>query len=539
MTAHHSRRFRLGLLLVTLAAVGVAFHQDIIGRVAYAVEKGKREASQEQLAKVEGLSDLFRSVARQVKPAVVTIRTTSAAKASSNSRRRQPNIDPRDIPEPLRPFFEGFGDREFEMPSPPTHQSSGSGVIIDAERGYVLTNYHVVSEDEDAKTRIDVTLPDGRRLEGKVLGTDSKTDLALVQIKADRLHAAPLGDSTQMDVGDWVIAVGAPFGLEQTVTQGIISATGRSNLDIARYGNFLQTDAAINPGNSGGPLVNMRGEVIGINTAIATNGLVAGYMGVGFAIPSNMAKDVLKYLEKGEEVVRGYLGVQIKGFDAFEPGFEKTFGLPEGRTGVLIEDFAKIPGISQTPAQKAGLKVDDVILEYAGRSVKSGTELQNLVANTEPGQKVNLLIWRDGKEITIPVTIERQPKNFFAQAEGRGRDRGRGQRDEEEEETESATIDSIGITVEPLTEATARRYGWTDEPDTEGMLVVTKVDPVGEAAALRIGPGDLIVSVQGRPVKSVSELRKTLSKEALAQGVRIKVRNLRLGSQTVFLQISP
>jgi serine protease Do len=533
MNGNHSRRFRYGLI-AALALGGVAAWQhDIVSRVAYAVEKGKLEAGQEnlqKLAKVEEISDVFRQVAKQVKPAVVLIRTTSATKPVSNRRPR--NMDPKDLPEPFRQFFEDFGEgRQFEMPSPPSQQSSGSGVIIDAERGLIVTNNHVVSESENSKTRIDVHLPDGRRVKGEVLGTDPKTDLALVQIKADRLHGVPLGDSSKMEVGDWVLAVGAPFGLDQTVTQGIISATGRSNLDIAKYGDFLQTDAAINPGNSGGPLVNMRGEVIGINTAIATNGLAAGYMGVGFAIPSNMVKDIQPSLEKGEEVVRGYLGVSIRGLDTFETGFAENLGLAADATGVYVEEV--MPG---TPASKAGLKVEDVILSYDGHKVKTAAELQKLVAHTRPDDKVDMEVWRDKKAITIPITIEKQPKNFFERGQNR-----RGNRDPQEEEGDpegesSATIDTVGVTVEPLTEATARRYGWADEPDAIGMLVVTQVEPLSDAAQL-MNVGDLIVSVQGDPIKSVAELRQALSKTALAKGVRIRVRSPRLGYRTLFLQL--
>ena len=314
------------------------------------------------------------------------------------------------------------------MPSPQPQQASGSGVIIDAEHGYVLTNNHVVAsehedkegESDEEKIRIDVTLADGRKAKGTVLGTDPKTDLALVQIKADNLSALPLGDSGKLQVGDIVLAIGAPFGLDQTITQGIVSATGRNVQIAAGYNDFIQTDAAINPGNSGGPLVNIHGEVIGINTAIATSGIVAGYMGVGFSIPSNIAKDILPYLEKGKEVVRGYLGVKIKGADLWEPGLAQSFGLKEDQGGVLVEDFVKVRGVSETPAQKAGLKMDDIILSYNGKPVRTANEVQALVAHTKPEEKVNLKVWRDRKEITIPVTIEQQPTDFFAEAGGSG-----------------------------------------------------------------------------------------------------------------------
>ncbi len=553
-----TKRLRVaGLTLLSVAAAGFVFHDSIVSSVTYAAEKGKLEAGREHLSRVEEISDTFRMVAKQVKPAVVQIMTTTAPKTktlSPTARRQQQRIDPRDLrelPEPFRKYFEDFGDgKPFQMPAPkPTpEQASGSGVIIDAENGYVLTNNHVASDDDGQEMRIEVTLADGRTFSGspksasskvKLLGTDPHTDLALLQIPAERLHAVTLGDSDQLEVGDWVLAIGAPFGLEQTVTQGIISAKGRST-PIADYNDFLQTDAAINPGNSGGPLVNMHGEVIGINTAIATSGTVAGYMGVGFSIPSNMVKDILPTLQEGKEVVRGYLGVGIKGSDEWQPWMARSYGLKE-KAGVLLEDYAKIPGIKETPAEKAGLKRDDIILSFDGKKVKTTAELQGLVSHTKPGTKVDLNVWRNKEEITIPATIEKQPENFFARSSG-GRGRGPHQQ-EEDQSAEEAAIEALGMTVEPLTDETAKQFGWTDDADAKNKLVVTEVEPLGEAAAVHIGPGDLIDSVQGKPVNSVSALRDALGKEQLANGVRIKVRSppkgsARTGYWTAFLQLS-
>ncbi len=534
MSTHAVRKWGIGLVL------GVALTWPGFASPARAQDSG---ASKQDLSTLQSMENAFRSIAKKVQPAVVQIRTTATRKAEPSARRR---IDPKDIPEPWRQFFEEFGEKGFQMPSPQPQHASGSGVIIDAENGYVLTNNHVVASEEqdkedasdEEKIRIDVTLADGRKIKGQVLGTDPKTDLALVQIKAENLTALPLGDSDKLQVGDIVLAIGAPFGLEQTITQGIVSALGR-NVQIAQgYNDFIQTDAAINPGNSGGPLVNINGEVIGINTAIATSGVVAGYMGVGFSIPSNMAKDILPYLEKGEEVVRGYLGVKIRGSDLWEPGLAQSYGLTEEQGGVLIEDFTKIPGIPEMPAQKAGLKMDDIILSYNGKRVRTANELQALVAHAKPGEKVNLKVWRDRKEITIPVTIEQQPKEFFAEAGGRG---GRGGRGGQEESKSEATIDALGITVEQLTTENAKRFGWENDSEAKGKLVVTDVDPVGEAAALGIARGDLIINVQGEAVNTVEALRNALSKEALAKGVRIRIRttNPRVGYRTLFLQVNP
>ncbi|MEP0843982.1 MAG: trypsin-like peptidase domain-containing protein, partial [Phycisphaerae bacterium] len=303
------------------------------GRTALADDARRDE---EQLARVEELSATFRQVAKRVKPAVVQIISTQVA--SERSARGREGLDLDDLPAPWREFFRGFGGPEgFSRPNP-LRQGSGSGVIIDAEKGFILTNNHVVGDaEEKTDVGLRVNLADGRRgIPAKLVGRDPKTDIALIQINADRLEAAVLGDSSKMDVGDWVLAIGAPFGFAQTVTQGIISATGRSVGDTIDYQDWLQTDAAINPGNSGGPLVNMRGEVIGINVAIATSGLVSGYQGVGFAIPIEGIKDFLPDLMAGREPVRGYLGVQIQGLES-QPGIEETFGLKPGMSGVLVE----------------------------------------------------------------------------------------------------------------------------------------------------------------------------------------------------------
>jgi serine protease Do len=512
--------------LLVMVMVGTYFHEQIIGSVVYAVEKGVREADQEHLAKVEAISQAFRLVARQVKPAVVHI-TTTAKPAERPGRGRRPQIDPKSIPEPFKEFFEEFQDPRFMAPRP--REGTGSGVIIDAEAGYVITNNHVVSDVEDGQGRIDVRLPDGRKVKGDVIGRDEKTDLALIRIHADKLHAVTLGDSDAMEVGDWVLAIGSPFGLEQTVTQGIISAKGRTHILQIGYEDLIQTDAAINPGNSGGPLVNMRGEMIGINTAIATNSLTRGYMGIGFAIPSKTIKEILSSLKEGKEIVRGYLGVRIVSLDAYGPGFGKTFGL-ESDEGVLVEDV-----YDDTPASKAGLKMDDVVLSYNNKPTKEANDLTAMVTKTNPGTKVNLKVWRDRKEISIPVTIEKQPRDFFSWGERRGEEGG--EEEGKPEKSGPAEVASVGITVEPLTEELAKQYGWAEEYDqVKDLLIITEVDPIGEARAQGVRAGDLIVSVQGKAVKTVAALKEALGEEALAEGVRMRAKT-GFGYRTFFLQV--
>ncbi len=506
MNAETRRRWPVWVVGLAVVSVAVLFHQDIVGRIAYAVEKGKIQAGSEELAKIEALSNAFRTVAKTVRPSVVRLVSTK------ESRRQIPDMLD-EIPEPLRRFFER--QRRNEAPLP--EAGTGSGFIIDAEKGYILTNNHVVA---NAK-RIDVHLADGRKVEAKLLGSDDKTDLALVQIKADRLHAVKLGDSDEMEVGDWVLAIGAPFGLDQTVSQGIISAKGRSNVGIVAYEDFIQTDAAINPGNSGGPLVNMRGEVIGVNTAIATNPIFGGYMGVGFAIPTKMVNQILPSLIEGKKVVRGYLGVSIQSLRN-DPGLATNLGLSEP-TGAFVGDV-----LPKSPAARAGLKADDVILEYDGKTVKDNTDLTNMVAGTKPGTKVKLVIWREKAKKEIEVEIGAQPKGFSPRAWMRGQDA------PTEGGAESVEIESLGMTVSELSPELAKKYG-LDE-DAKGV-VVTEVDPYGEAYSASIRVGDLIVAVQGEAVQTPREFEEAVSADALKEGVRIRIKD-RQGSRTVFIKMT-
>jgi len=517
MKYHTHVRIWITTVAVLAAGASVLFVQP----TAMAKDNGEQDAA--ALTRVEDLSRAFRSVAEKVRPSVVQIRTKIKHDVKKDEKEYLNKL-----PKEFREFFEKHGD-QYRLPNmpPPTQQSSGSGVIIDADEGFILTNNHVVGGDEGGELRIDVVLSDGRSMKGKVVGRDPNTDLALVQINAENLNILPLGDSDKMQVGDWVLAIGAPFGLEQSVTQGIISAKGRSSVGIVPYEEFLQTDAAINPGNSGGPLVNMRGEVIGINTAIVTGGMAAGYMGVGFAIPTGMIKEVLPALKKGEEIVRGYLGVGIKDMADFPPGFEKTFGLKE-RRGVYIVD---VYTHRETPASKAGLRGEDIVLEFDGTKLESANQLQHLVARTKPGTEVNLLVWRDSKEITIPVTIGKQPKDFFTWG---GRSGWRGMPNGgDKEDADKAEIEELGVTVEKLTPALAKKHGWEDKEDAKDLLVITEVDPLGEAGSWGIRAGDLIESVQGKRITSVKQLRDTLA-DAKGTGARIRFKTTR-GYRPFFL----
>lgn len=434
-------------------------------------------APAESLAIAEALSAAFEQAADRVRPAVVSIYSERTL------RFRQ-----WDWPFPFGDdFLERFFGQGRPAPSPRPQprerripqRGTGSGIIVDKE-GFILTNYHVVRDVE----KINVQLADRRRFEAELVGFDEKTDVAIIRIKgrvpAD-LPVATLGDSDKLRVGEWVLAVGAPFGLAQTVTAGIISATGRANVGVADYEDFIQTDAAINPGNSGGPLVNLRGEVVGINTAIAT--AVGQFAGVGFAIPINMAKNMMPTLRKGETVVRGFLGVIIQ--DVTDELAEQ-FKLPEPR-GALVTQVNK-----DSPAEKAGLKPGDIILRYRERAVQDTRELRNAVAATAPGTRADLVIWRDGKERTITVTVGRLTPETAAAGSTEQPD----------------SVSRWGLAVQPLTPELAEEFGYRD---LTGVLV-TDVQPDSPAADAELQRGDLILEVNRQPVGSVAELQEALAK---------------------------
>ncbi len=324
-------------------------------------------------------------VVAAVKPAVVNISTSHTVRTPGTSN-----------PFFNDPFFNRFFGEEFgNMRRHREYKQSslGSGVIVDKD-GYILTNYHVIKDADEIK----VKLSDNREFKGKVIGKDARTDIAVIKINSDHLPTLMIGDSDTLKVGETVIAIGNPFGLNQTVTSGIVSATGRANVGIADYEDFIQTDAAINPGNSGGALVNVRGELVGINTAIfSTSG---GYQGIGFAIPSAMVKTVMENLIKNGKVVRGWLGVSIQ---QITPELSKQFDLKEQK-GVLVGDVTE-----DSPAEKAGIKRGDVIIGYNGKEVEDPANLRNMVANTAPGREVVLRIVHDGKEEKVKVTVAELP----------------------------------------------------------------------------------------------------------------------------------
>jgi len=445
-------------------------------------------------ADLDRLSERFRAVAKRVKPVVVAIGVSQTVESSGN-----PLWGDEFLRRFFGPYFEDRGGRG-GRPRRFLRQGLGSGIIVDSD-GYILTNNHVVENADE----ITVRLADGREFDAEVIGTDPPTEIAVIRIKAGYLSAAQLGSSKSMEVGDWVLAVGSPFGLEQTVTSGIISATGRYGVGITDYENFIQTDAAINPGNSGGPLVNMNGEVIGVNTAIASRS--GGYMGVGFAVPIEMAREVMQRLREKGTVVRGWLGV---GIQPLTKDMAESMKL-EDNQGVLVSEV-----FDDGPADKAGIQTGDVILEFGGKRVASPAELQAAVAWTEPGTRADIVVLRDGKRRTLKVKVETrsgQPQVVARTRPG-----------------EPAQIADLGIEVSGVTDEAADRYGYERG---QGVLI-TSVDASGVGARAGLREGMLILQVAGKKVITIAELAAALAKADLAKGVPMLVRE---GDRQVFILV--
>jgi serine protease Do len=416
------------------------------------------------IVQAKALLPNFVELAKLNKPTVVNVSTAKVVKPQAPMRRSPSNPFGRD---PFEDFFEHFFEN---MPRHPyTSRSLGSGFII-SEDGYILTNYHVVAGADEVK----VKLSDSREFKAIVKGWDDKLDLALLKIDAkDHLPAAKLGDSDKTEVGEWVMAIGNPFGLGQTVTSGIVSAKERV-IGSGPYDDFIQTDASINPGNSGGPLINSNGEVIGINTAI-----VAGGQGIGFAIPVNMAKTIISQLKEKGKVTRGWLGVVIQ---SITPDLAKSFGL-KGEAGALVSEVVK-----GGPAEKAGLKNGDIITEFDGRKIREMNELPRLVAVTPVGKKVKVTIIRNGKTLHKTVVME-------TMKEGAG-------------EGQSAVAkEKLGVTVAALTPELAAKMGIKE---TKGV-VVTEVKPGSVAEDSGIAAGDVVKEIDGVEIVTVADFEKAVS----------------------------
>ncbi len=429
-------------------------------------------ATDQDYATVKAMSNVFADVAAKVNPSVVTVFTETSIKMSGSPFAGSP----------FEQFFGGddFFNKHFQQPSPQKEYKQmglGSGVIVDAD-GIILTNNHVVDDADNIRVR----LMDGREFEGKVKGKDPQTDLAVVMIDTKDLIPMPLGDSDNIRVGEMVLAIGSPLNpqLEHTVTSGIISAKGRSGVGLSQYEDYIQTDAAINPGNSGGALVDLNGNLVGINTAIASQN--GGFMGIGFAIPVNLAGKVMHDIIDNGKVIRGWLGVYIQNIT---PELAKALKL-ESTKGVLVSKVQE-----DSPAEKAGIKAEDVILAYNGKSLNNSTELSTWVASTSPDTKVIFTVLRDGGEKNITVALGELDTQKQTLAQGQG------------------DYHDIGIQVTNLGPETIGKYHLSKD---EKGVVVSAVNPSGVAAGVGIHEGDVIMSVNRNPVASVEDFDKEVSK---------------------------
>ncbi|WHZ14538.1 MAG: HtrA protease/chaperone protein [Nitrospira sp.] len=436
----------------------------------------------------------FVAIAKQAKASVVNV-----SSVKKNTRRTEQGP----LPFFDDPFFRRFFGEEFErrMPRSPENQEQGlgSGVIVSAD-GYIVTNNHVVEGADE----LVVSLPDKRTFKAKVIGTDPRTDLAVIKIDASNLPVLSWGDATQLQVGEMVLAVGNPFGLSQTVTMGIISAVGRANMGIVDYEDFIQTDAAINPGNSGGALVNLKGELIGINTAIFTRS--GGYMGIGFAIPSTMAKNVMESLIKQGKVVRGWIGASIQ---EVTPDLAKEFGAAEPK-GALVADV-----VEDSPAAKAKLERGDIITAYNGKVINDPNHLRSLVAETGPGTTVRLSIWRDKTTKDLTLAVGEQP---IEAASITGSKAGKGDHA------------LAGLTVEDL------KPGQSSRLKSQTGVLVTEIEAESPAERAGVRKGDIIQEINRRPVHHVRDFER-LTKDLKPNSPVLLL--LARNNATIFLSITP
>lgn len=440
----------------------------------------------------------FVPIVKRVSPAVVNISTSRVVKSHNSTS-----------PFSNDPFFKHFfGDefsKQFRNPRRRKEQALGSGVIVDSKNGYIVTNNHVIAKADEIK----VVLSDDREFIGKVVGTDPKTDIAVIKIKAKNLPSIKWGDSDSLEVGEYVLAIGNPFGLSQTITMGIVSAVGRANMGIADYEDFIQTDAAINPGNSGGALVNVNGELVGINTAIFSRS--GGYMGIGFAVPSNMVKHVMTSLIDNGKVVRGWLGVSIQ---RISKDLAKEFGLKQAK-GALVSEV-----IDAAPAAKGGIKAGDVIISFNSKSIDGPTELRNVVAATKVGKKINVIVIRDGRKKTLRIKTGEQPKDMVSMAEEKGDKKG----------PSSSAL--AGLEVRKLTQSTASELGLKY---SQGV-VISQVDPDSAAAEAGVRRGDVIVEINRKPVKNLSDFERVAKKIGKKDNALLRIK--RRGGK-VFIIIKP
>jgi serine protease Do len=500
----NKKRFYLSAAFVLVLGVFIGLvlssHLNIMSQLP-----ARSQISSKSLDILSQLSEAQSEVAAIATPSVVNISTTRVIKS-----REEAPFDFFDDP-----FFRRFFGDQVPHPNVPREhkeQSLGSGVIV-SEDGYIVTNNHVIEKAQEIK----VLLSNKKDYKAKLIGADPKTDIAVIKIDAKGLTALPWGDSNKLKVGEIVFAIGNPFGLNQTVTMGIIGAVGRANVGIADYEDFIQTDAAINPGNSGGALINARGELIGINTAILSR--TGGYQGIGFAVPSSMAQQVMESLVQYKKVVRGWLGVSIQ---------EVTSDLAE-EFGVKDLKGALVSGVMKgSPAEKAGIRQGDVILQYNGKIVEDTGHLRNMVSQTPIGTTVKVKILRQKKEIDVEVKIAELTKKMAEASPG---DEETGGSNNKEEEEESSVLS--GMVVRELTPALAARFGFEEK---EKGMVVLKVDTASRIYEAGIRPGDIILQINQKNVATLDEYKKVASKIKAKERILLL---LRRKGQDLFVTVKP
>jgi serine protease Do len=459
-----------------VAAAGLVI---IAGSALAFTEKSKNDshnppvkviADDKPITRSVGGNNSFSPIVKKVSPAVVKIVTTVRAKGMN-----VPGMGPEGD---MDDFWRHFFGPNFQAPNsrrgiiPPRQQGLGSGVIATRD-GYILTNNHVV----DGADTVKVSLQDGREFTARVIGRDPKSDVAVVKIDAKDLPAVPMADSDKVEVGDVVLAVGNPFGIGQTVTSGIVSATGRGGAIGLDYEDFIQTDAAINPGNSGGALIDTEGRLIGINTAILSRS--GGNQGIGFAIPSNLARDVMESLVKDGKITRGYLGVYIQDVT---PTLADEFKL-HGTTGALVGDVTP-----KSPAEKAGIKSGDIITEFNGKKVADSRHLKLEVGRTHPGQNVTIKVLRDNSTKTYQVTVKDLPGSEETASSDSGNHR------------DTGTLNGVGVA--DIDDQARQQF---KIPQTLKGAVVTQVEPNSAAAEAGVQPGDVILEINRKTVKNADE----------------------------------
>jgi serine protease Do len=469
----NTKWYSVVLILIAVLAVSLYARERLMSSEERSTQK---IAGVRQAAFAGGLPQ-FNVLVKEVSPCVVNISTTMVVKGPDAQDRF------------MGPFREFFGEDFFEkffgdVPQREFKQRSlGSGFIIDKE-GHILTNNHVVEKASAIKVR----LKDGKEYDAKVIGRDPKTDIAVIKISAkNELPVVPLGDSENLEVGEWVLAVGNPFGLEHTVTAGIVSAKGRV-IGQGPYDDFIQTDASINPGNSGGPLFNLRGEVVGINTAI-----VSGGQGIGFAIPINVAKSLLPQLKSKGRVVRGWLGVVIQ---KVTPELAKSFGLKESE-GALVSDV-----VDDSPASKADIRRGDVIISFDGHAIKEMEQLPKLVAATEVGKKARIGLIRDGKSINVEVVVAELKE------------------EKREAKATPETEKNYGLVVQNITPEIAKHLNLKDRRG----VIVTDIQPGSPAENADLRAGDIIAEINKKPVRNVADFKELMKTASLKDGIVMLVK---------------